>query len=36
VRAPAEAWIKQAEGREAAINLARKISTDALGALAPR
>jgi hypothetical protein len=36
VRAPAEAWIKQAEGREAAINLARKISTDSLGALTLR
>jgi hypothetical protein len=33
-RAPAEEWIKKAESREAAISLARKISTDALGALA--
>jgi hypothetical protein len=33
-RAPAEEWIKKAESREAAIALARKISTDALGALA--
>jgi hypothetical protein len=33
-RAPAEEWIKKAESREAAIALARKISTDALSALA--
>ncbi|HXW84628.1 MAG TPA: hypothetical protein VEJ86_09510 [Candidatus Binataceae bacterium] len=33
-RAPAEEWIKKAESREAAIALARKISTEALGALA--
>jgi hypothetical protein len=33
-RAPAEEWIKKAQSREAAIALARKISTDALGALA--
>jgi hypothetical protein len=33
-RAPAEEWIKKAESREAAIAQARKISTDALGALA--
>jgi hypothetical protein len=36
VRAPAESWIRQAEGRETAINLARKISADALGALTIR
>jgi len=35
-RAPAEEWIKKAQSREAAIALARKISTDALGALAVR
>jgi hypothetical protein len=35
-RAPAEDWIKKAQSREAAIALARKISTDALGALAIR
>jgi hypothetical protein len=33
-RAPAEEWIKKAESREAAIAQARKISTEALGALA--
>jgi hypothetical protein len=32
-REPAEEWIKKAESREAAIAQARKISTDALGAL---
>jgi hypothetical protein len=35
-RAPAEAWIRKAESREAAIALARKISADALGALTVR
>jgi hypothetical protein len=33
-RQPAEEWIKKAESREAAIAQARKISTDALSALA--
>jgi hypothetical protein len=33
-RAPAEDWIKKAQSREAAIARARKICTDALGALA--
>jgi hypothetical protein len=33
-REPAEEWIKKAESREAAIAQARKISTDALSALA--
>jgi hypothetical protein len=34
VRAPAESWIKKAQARESAIEAARKISADALAALA--
>src|SRR5262249_48294938 len=33
VRTAADVWLKKAEGREAAITLARKINTDALAAL---
>jgi len=35
-RAPAADWIKKAESREAAIDAARKISADALGAITTR
>jgi hypothetical protein len=34
VRAPAEAWIKKAQGRHAAIEASRRFDADALGALA--
>ena len=32
-RAVADTWIKQAQGREAAVEAARKVCADALGAL---